>query len=76
LLEGDDVISADWRGEQVSESDYDVWLDLEIASDYFSCENCRCVLDGFELLEAAALPSAFEAVGDPADFYEPDYGND
>ena len=29
-----------------------------------------------ELLEAAGLPTSFEAIGDPADFYEPDYGND
>lgn len=76
LLEGEDVLSTEWHGEQVAEDDYDVWLDLEIASDYFSCENCRCVLDRFELLEAAGLPHSFEASGDPADFFEPDYGND
>jgi hypothetical protein len=75
-LEGDDVISTEMRYEQVAEDDYEVWLDLEIAAEYFSCANCRCVLDSFELLQAAELPESFEALGDPADFYEPDYGND
>ncbi len=75
-LEGDDVVSTDMHHEQVSEDDYEVWLDLEVAAEYFSCSNCRCVLDSFELLQAAKLPESFEAVGDPADFYEPDYGND
>ena len=61
--------------EQVS-IDYDVWLDLEVGADHFSCSNCHCVLDSFDLLQAAELPESFEALGDPADFYEPDYGND
>jgi len=74
--EGDDVLSSAWQGEQVSETDYDVWLDLEVGAEYFSCPKCRCVLDSFELLEAAGLPTEFEAIGDAGDFEEPDYGND
>lgn len=74
--EGDDVLSSEWMGEQVGEADYDAWLDLEIEADYFSCQRCRCVLDSFELLEAAGLPAQFEAIGDPGDFHEPEYGND
>lgn len=76
LLEGDDVLSTEWHGERVGEDDYEVSLDLEIAADYFGCQHCRCVLDRFELIEVAGLPGSFEASGDPADFYEPDYGND
>lgn len=75
-LEGDDVVSSEEHYEPVSEDDYEFWLDLEIAADHFSCSNCRCVLDSVELLGAAELPETFGAVGDPADFYEPDYGND
>lgn len=75
-LEGEDVISDELRYERISEDDYDVRLDLEIAAAYFSCANCRCVLDSVELLQVAELPESFEAIGDPSDFYEPDYGND
>jgi len=75
-LEGDDVISTEMHHEKVSEDDYDTWLQLEVGADYFSCSNCRCVLDSLELLQAAGLAESFEAHGDPADFYEPDYGND
>lgn len=75
-LEGDDVNSTTERYEQSGPDDYDVWLELEVAADYFSCANCRFVLDSYELLEAADLPTSFEAIGDPADFYEPEYGND
>jgi hypothetical protein len=75
-LEGDDVISTEMHYEHVSEDDYDVWVDLEIAAEYFSCANCRFTLESSELLQATKLPESFEALGDPADFYEPDYGND
>ncbi len=76
LLEGDDVVDTETEAEQVSETDYDVWLKLDVAADYFSCATCRCVLDSFEVLEASELPTTFAAIGDPADFWEPDYGND
>jgi hypothetical protein len=76
LLEGEDVIETQTKTDQVAEDDYDVWLELEVAADYYSCATCRCILDSFELLEAAGLHGTFEAVGDPAEFWEPDYGND
>lgn len=76
LLEGDEILQTATEAERVSETDYDVWLRLEVGADYFSCERCRCVLESYELLEASELPTSFEAVGDPADFWEPDYGND
>jgi hypothetical protein len=46
------------------------------SADYFSCPNCRLVLDGYELLHAAGLPDTIEADGDWIDYQEPDYGND
>ena len=55
-LEGDDVISTEMRDEQVPEDDFGVSLDLEVAAEYFSCANCQCVLDSFELLQEANLP--------------------
>jgi hypothetical protein len=76
LLEGDDVVDTQTEAERVSDTDYDVCLKLAVAADFYSCATCRCVLDTFELLEASGLPSTFEAVGDPADFWEPEYGND
>lgn len=60
----------------MSETDYDVWLRLEVSAEHFSCSVCRCVLGSYDLLEAAGLPTGFEAIGDPADYWEPDYGND
>jgi hypothetical protein len=55
---------------------YDVWVDLTIIADYFSCETCRLVLDGTELVEAAGLPTTISAEGDYRDYMEEDYGND
>lgn len=45
LLEGEDVVEAETKAERISETDYDVWLRLEVATDQFSCATCRCVLD-------------------------------
>jgi hypothetical protein len=75
-LEGDAVDSSRLQYELLGEDVWDAWMDLTILADYFSCPMCRLVLDGPDLLEAADLPLEFTAVGDPADFYEPDYGND
>jgi hypothetical protein len=76
LLEGDHVIDAEPHYEQVSVDDFDAWMDLRVAADYFSCENCRLVLDGYELLEQAELSVEFEATGDYAEYIGDDYGND
>lgn len=76
-LEGVTVEDNETRSEVNDEDDVDVWLDLTVLSDYFSCPTCRLELDSAELLEAAGLPTAFHDVGDPADFYADDeYGND
>ncbi|MGB6059377.1 MAG: hypothetical protein WBF71_14055 [Microthrixaceae bacterium] len=76
LIEGDEVSESEVRTEQVSESDFDVWLEIEVGVDHFSCENCRLVLDSYDLIDAAGLPTKIEAIGDASDLWEPDYGND
>lgn len=76
ILEGEDVQDTTPRFEQVSEDDYDAWMELTIVSDYFSCATCRLVLDGSELLQQATLPSEFGDTDDYGDYLEPDYGND
>lgn len=76
VLEGEDVQDTESHYEQVSEDDYDAWVDLTIGSDYFSCDTCRLVLDGYELLEKAELPADFGDTGDYGDYLEPEYGND
>lgn len=75
-LEGSEVSSSDIKFERVSEDDYEQWVDLTVDSEYFSCPNCRLVLNGYELVEYAGLATAFGAVGDMADFAGDEYGND
>jgi hypothetical protein len=75
-LEGEQVLDAEPHYDQITEDDYDIWMDLRVAADYFSCKTCRLVLDGFELLEQAQLPTAFEDTGDYADYAAEEYGND
>lgn len=75
-LEGGDVESFEVRHEHFGDDEYDSWVDLTVAADHFSCDHCRLVLDGYELLVEADLPVSFEAVGDPGDFYEPEYFNE
>jgi hypothetical protein len=76
VLEGEYIDEAEPRYEQTTEDNYDAWMELTVAADHFSCETCRLVLDTYELLEEAGLPSSFEDTGDMADYMEPDYGND
>jgi len=75
-LEGEDVENAEHHYERVAEDDYDSWVDLTIGSYYFSCERCHLVLDSYELVSAAGLPSTFGATTDIGDYSEPEYGND
>jgi len=76
-LEGDTVESSEMHYYQVGGADdWDACVDLTVLSDRFSCLTCRLVLDDAELIEAAHLRTEFSDEGDPADFYEPDYGND
>ncbi|RBY86452.1 hypothetical protein [Blastococcus sp. TF02A-30] len=77
LLEGREVLSYEVNYERTYEEDYDVWVNLSVGSDYFSCPRCHLVLDGYELLDAAGLDDQFPDVGSMADYPDPDdYGND
>jgi len=76
LLEGQEVRDYEIKFERVGEEDYDQWVELTVDAEYFSCRNCRLVLDGYELLELAGLPLTFEAVGDVPDYAGDEYGND
>lgn len=75
-LEGDYIVESDPRYEQSGPDDYDAWVDLTVATDYFGCETCHLILDSYELIDKAGLPLDFADTGDLADYYEPDYGND
>jgi hypothetical protein len=75
-LEGDYELSSTMRHDQISEEDWETYVDLTVSADYFSCPQCRLVLNGYELIEAAELPLEFGAIGDPADYVEAEYGND
>ena len=74
--EGQEVLSYEWEYDQSDPDDYDAWVNLSVGADYFSCPTCHLILDRYELLEAAGLDEQFHDVGDPADYVEPDYGND
>ena len=78
VLEGDDISNTDVEWSQVSEDDFEANVTLTIAADYFSCQTCRLVLDGYEFIGQAGLPTSFSTQGDETDVYgdEADYGND
>lgn len=76
LLEGDSVLSTETQVERLGEDEFDVWVDVEVASDHFSCPNCHLVLNSPELVTCAGLPDTFFTHGDLEDFPEPEYGND
>lgn len=75
-LEGEHVSHHEIHVERVSDDDFDVWVDVTVDAEHFSCDNCKLVLDGYELLQQAGLPTSLEALGDVSDFEEPEYGND
>jgi len=75
-LEGENDNDHEMIVERISDDDFDVWVEVTVEADYFSCETCRLVLDAYELLEQAGLETSFTTAGDMADFAEPDYGND
>lgn len=53
------------------------WAEITVPADYFSCPTCHLVLDRYELIEQAGLPTTFEVIDDdPPVPEEPDYGND
>jgi len=59
VLEGGEVLLAERHVEQVDEEDFDVWMDLTIGAEHFSCAACRLILDRQEFLHEAVLPSEF-----------------
>jgi preprotein translocase subunit SecB len=59
-----DVLDLDVQVEQSSDADYDVWLEVSVEADFFSCPLCHLVLDGFELISEAKLSESFNDVGE------------
>jgi hypothetical protein len=50
---------------------------VTIAADHFSCPHCHLVLNRYEFIRQAGLPTTFEVEGIEDDIdYEPEYGND
>ena len=84
LLEGDDVDNADMDYQDYNYGLNDLETDslgisvtVTVNADYFSCSTCGLVLESYELLNQAGLPTTFETEGDTGElFQEPDYGND
>ncbi|WP_084219276.1 hypothetical protein [Spirillospora albida] len=85
VLEGEDVENTQIFHESgfysssggINEDITDVTVELTIGSDYFSCPTCQLVLDSWELINHAGLPTSFETEGNPEDYFqEPEYGND
>jgi hypothetical protein len=86
VLEGDEEINRErertvFTGETIydgAEYDFDYpTFTLSIAADHFSCPRCHLVLNRFEFVEQAGLPTIFKVEGvDDSEYEEPDYGND
>jgi hypothetical protein len=77
LLEGEEVTNTQVERHQIDEDDFELIVTLTVDADYFSCQTCQLVLDGYELIERAGLPITFLVEGDEGDLYsEPEYGND
>ncbi|MFE0572253.1 hypothetical protein ACFW21_08835 [Streptomyces albogriseolus] len=86
LLEGEDVVAEEINYPEFGgyDEDGDPYyvddgsVDRTIGADYFTCAGCQLILNGFELIQQAGLPTEFDAEGD-FDRYaaqEPEYGND
>ncbi|MFE6357501.1 hypothetical protein ACFVOO_32105 [Streptomyces rochei] len=84
LLEGEEAIAEDIHYPRFGgytdegESYYldDGSVSLTISADHFSCAGCQLVLNSYELIRQAGLPTEFDAEGDFDDYQEPEYGND
>lgn len=76
-LEGEDSGDMSYNYEP-SGDEYDpitVSATITVPAEYFSCPACHLVLDRYELIEQADLPTTFYAIDDnPPE--EPEYGND
>jgi hypothetical protein len=76
-LEGGDVIDTEVRWEEINKDEAAAFVIHTIGSDYFSCGTCQLVLDRYELIEQAGLPTDFDVEGSFEDVYdESEYGND
>ncbi|WP_380165637.1 hypothetical protein [Jannaschia sp. R86511] len=77
VIEGNEVTDVETEYLQIAENDYDVLVSLTVESEYFSCASCGLVLDEYELLMEAEVPSDFRTDGDSGDIdREEEYGND
>ena len=73
-LEGDDYDDLEYEYDG-DEDAYWVTATAKINADHFNCDTCHLVLDGYELLEKADVPTTFEThIEDPEP--EQEYGND
>lgn len=77
IVEGDYVLDRERNYERISEDDYDVWDELTVSAEYFSCPTCQLVLDSVELVDAAGLEETFWIRDDEPDTsLDLEYGND
>lgn len=76
VLEGDEELEVEQQVEQIDEDDFDVWYEVTVAAERFSCGRCHIVLDGVEMLERGELDTEFTIQGSPEDYYEPEYDNE
>lgn len=86
VLEGDEEMDRQreltgFTSETIDdEAEYDFdypTFTLSIAADHFSCPHCHLVLNRYEFVEQAGLPTTFEVEGvEDSEYDEPDYGND
>ncbi|MET7574965.1 hypothetical protein ABZT04_41860 [Streptomyces sp. NPDC005492] len=85
LLEGEEVVEEEinYPTSGYTDDGDTYYLDdgsvsLTISADHFSCAGCQLVLNSYELIRQAGLPTEFDAEGDFDDYaaQEPEYGND
>jgi hypothetical protein len=77
-LEGDDALDVEPHQIQLADDYFETIVYVTAPSEHFSCRSCGLVLDGYQLIEQAGLPSTFSTQGYDDDIpdYEADYGND
>jgi len=76
-LEGDDDSDMSYQYEP-GDDEWEpgtTWAEITVPAEHFSCPTCHLVLDRYELIEQAGLPTDFEVTEDNPP-QEPDYGND
>lgn len=75
-IEGEDVINRERNYDRLSNDDYEVWDQLTVGAEYFSCSICQLVLDTAELVVAAGFDEQFTVSDFEFDYDGPEYGND